>query len=487
MSKDYAETGQMQAYLSKIGSGLDEFLEFKHEDALAEGKNWREKLTEDLPIKGVGIDEVTTLLLDDVIANGSAVVRPGFTSFITAGGTTASAIASTAASIGSPQRYTLNAFNHLEELSLGWLAELCGVPSMKGIYSSGGSVANLIALGGARQWAFEQQGHDVSALGVDRKTVIYASEECHHTIQRSAGVLGLGRKSVRLIPCDENKRMRPASLLAAIKEDQEAGILPVAIVANVGSTNTGAIDPIREIGLIARENKIWFHLDGAYGLPGILDDRLTDLYGGLELADSVIVDPHKWLGACVGIAATFIRDREILHRAFTQEPADYLEGSVNFQDGANAPTHSMDDFGIPYYDFGVELSAPARGVAVWAMIKEIGAVGMSQRVRRHNDMAQQVAQRARSDDRLELVLEPSLSICCFRYVSSEVGDLNELNQRIHRRLVRGNKYIPSTTKVGDILAIRPCFVGARSETGDEDALVDEVLRLGDELVAEIGN
>lgn len=485
MSKDFAETGQFQTYLSKIGSGLDEFLKFEHPDALANGSNWREKLNEPIPQKGVGIEAVSEQLVTDVIANGSAIVRPGFTSFITTGGTTASAIASAAGSIGSPQRYTLNAFNYLEELSLNWLAQMCGVSTMKGIYSTGGSVANLIALGGARQWAFEQVGHDVAAEGVDRPTRIYASAECHHTIQRSAGVLGLGRRSVRLIECDEQKRMRPEALREAIEQDLAANILPVAIVANTGSTNTGAIDPINAIGEIARANKIWFHIDGAYGLPGILDERIAHLYEGLELADSVIVDPHKWLGACVGVAATFIRDREILHRAFTQEPADYLEGSVDHQDGANAPSHSMDDFGIPYFDFGVELSAPPRGVAVWAMLKEIGVAGMRDRVKRHNDMAQRVAERVRADSRLELVLEPSLSICCFRYIAPGIDDLNTFNQRIHRRLVRGNEYIPSTTKVDEVLAIRPCFVGARSVPGQDDGLVDEVLRLGDELVQEL--
>jgi aromatic-L-amino-acid decarboxylase len=486
MSKDFAETGQFQSYLSKIGAGLDEFVKFEHEDALALGKTWQESLNEPLPQTGVGLEAVSELLVEQVIANGSAIIRPGFTSFITTGGTTASAIASAAGSIGSPQRYTLNAFNFLEELSLDWLSEMCGVAGMKGIYSTGGSVANWIALGGARQWAFEQVGHDVAAEGVDRPVRIYASAECHHTIQRSAGVLGLGRRCVRLIACDDQKRMRPEALAAAIEEDLAANLLPVAIVANAGSTNTGAIDPIRAIGEIAVANKIWFHVDGAYGLPGVLDDRIAHLFDGLELADSVIVDPHKWLGACVGIAATFVRDRKILHRAFTQEPADYLEGSVDYQDGANTPTHSMDDFGIPYFDFGVELSAPSRGVAVWAMLKEIGVDGMRQRIKRHNDMAQRVAARARADDRLELVLEPSLSICCFRYVAPGIDDLNTFNQRIHRRLVRGNTFIPSTTKVGDILAIRPCFVGARSVTGQDDGLVDEVLRLGDQLLAELG-
>ena len=487
MTKDFAETGQFANYMGQIGESLDDFLKFEHDDALAGDANWREQLSEQLPQKGVGIDAVAQTLRNTVIANGSAIVRPGFTAFITTGGTTASSIASAAASIGSPQRYTLNAFNHLEELSLNWLAEMLELGDMKGLYSTGGSVANLVALGGARQSAFEKIGIDVASTGVDRKCCIYASAECHHTIQRSAAVLGLGRQSVRLIECDDQMRMRPDALRRAIEEDRKSGVFPIAVVANTGSTNTGAIDPIKEIGEIAKENDIWFHIDGAYGLPGILDERLRDRFVGVELADSVIIDPHKWLGACVGIAATFVRDRDILHRAFTQEPADYLEGSVDHQDGANAPSHSMDDFGIPYFDFGVELSAPPRGVAVWAMLKEIGVEGMRDRIKRHNDMATELGEFVRKHPKLELLLEPSLSICCFRFVDDAILDVNDFNQRIHRRLVRLNQFIPSTTKVGDALAIRPCFVGARSEKGQEIALAEEVVRLGEALLTEMRN
>jgi len=276
--------------------------------------------------------------------------------------------------------------------------------------------------------------------------------------------------------------MQVEALRRAVAEDRRSGILPLCIVANVGTTNTGAIDPLRAIGEIARENGIWFHVDGAYGLPGILDARVAPLYEGLELADSVIVDPHKWLGAAVGVAATFVRDRELLRRAFTQEPAHYLEGAVE-QSGSAAPAieHSLDDFGVPYYDFGVELSAPCRGVVVWALIREIGVRGVAERIRRHNDMAAYVAQAAREHPHLELLQEPTLSICCFRYVAPQLRDLDLLNQRLHRRLIRENQNMPSTTRVNGQLALRPCFVGARSNMSHAHALVDDVIRIGDEL------
>ncbi|MDT8419293.1 MAG: pyridoxal-dependent decarboxylase [Desulfuromonadales bacterium] len=485
MSKEHAETGNLQRFLAQVGAGLDQFLKFEHPDSLHPDRNWREYLDIPLPQHGVGIEQVAQELLNQIIPNGSPVPRPGFSSFITTGATTASTLASTAASVASPQRYMHTAFNFLEELSLQWLAEMCGIRNMQGVYSSGGSVANLVSLGGARQSAFEKTGHDPSANGVDRPVSVYASEECHHTIQRSCGVLGIGRHAVKLIPCDNEGRMRPDLLRRAIKEDRSDGRLPVAIVANAGTTNTGAIDPIQELGEIAVENSIWFHVDGAYGLPGILDGRISHLYQGLELADSVIVDPHKWLGASVGVAATFVRDRQVLYRAFTQEPADYLEGSVEHSEAAEVVIeHSLDDFGIPYFDFGVELSSPCRGVVVWALIREIGVEGMRQRVIRHNTMARYLARCAKEHPNLQVLSEPTLSICCFRYVSPDITDLDAFNQRLHRRLIRENEYMPSTTRVKGTLALRPCYVGARAHQSQVDGLLDAVLRIGQELTAE---
>lgn len=485
MSVDAAETGRLQALLSQVGAGLDEFLKFEHPDALHPGRRWREQLDITVPRKGIGIDGVADELVRHVVPNGSSIPRPGFSSFITTGATTAGTLASTAASIAAPQRYGHTAFNFLEELSLRWLADMFDLKSMQGVYSSGGSVANLLALGAARQSAFERLGRDPAADGVDRCVGVYATTEAHHTIQRSAGVLGIGRRAVRPIPCDHRGRMRVDALCRAIAEDRRSGILPMAIVANAGTTNTGAIDPLRSIGEIARDNGVWFHVDGAYGLPGMLDERVAGLYEGLELADSVIVDPHKWLGAAVGVAATFVRDRELLRRAFTQEPAAYLEGSMQQHDAEAARIeHSMDDMGVPYYDFGVELSAPSRGVVVWALIREIGVAGLRDRIRRHNDMAAHIAQVARAHPNLELMQEPTLSICCFRYVSPDVSDLDLLNQQLHRRLTRENRNMPSTTRVNGRLALRPCFIGARSEMSHAHALIADVLRIGAELVRE---
>jgi aromatic-L-amino-acid decarboxylase len=484
MSQDKAETGRLEELLARVGAGLDQFLKFEHPDAISRQETWRAALEQPVPQQGVGIDEVVHELIEQVIPNGSLVSKPGFTAFITTGGSSASTLASTAASIASPQRYMATAFNLLEEMSLDWLAQMFGLGDMKGIYSGGGSVANLVALGAARQSAFEKVGRDPALEGVDRSVAVYASHECHHTIQRAGGVLGIGRRAIRLITCDGQGRMLPESLRAAIEQDLATGILPMAIVANAGTTGTGAIDPLAAIGEIAREFDIWFHVDGAYGLPGILDERLSHLYRGLEMVDSVIVDPHKWLGAAVGVAATFVRDRSLLERAFTQESANYLEGTLEQSGAAGSIEHSMDDFGFPYFNHGTELSAPCRGVAVWAVIREIGVAGIRDRIVRHNDMARDLADYCRTHENLELLQEPTLSVCCFRYWSSQINDLDQFNQQLFWRLVRENEFIPSTTRVDGQLALRPCFLGARTENDQVEGLVQAVLRIGNTLVDE---
>lgn len=236
MQGDAAETGKLQALLSQVGAGLDEFLKFEHPDALHPGQRWRAHLDIPLPRQGIGIDRVTQELIRHVVPNGSATAKPGFSSFIASSGTSAATVASTAASIAAPQRYGLTAFNFLEELSLQWLAEMCGLQAMQGVYSSGGSVANLIGLGAARQNAFEKVGRDPAADGLDRPVAIYATAQAHHTIQRSAGVLGIGRRALRPIPCAHRGRMRVEELARAISADRASGILPMAIVANAGTT-----------------------------------------------------------------------------------------------------------------------------------------------------------------------------------------------------------------------------------------------------------
>ncbi len=481
MPHDLANCGPLSGHLNTLASHLDQFLRFEHADAMHDAERWMAALGGPLPDQGIGIERVLAQMGEFLIPAGSQIPNPACTAFITTGATSIGALATLASAVAAPQRLGLTAFHHLEELSLDWMADMFELPAgMKGLYSSGGSVANLVALGGARQWAMEQRGIDPARDGMRLPSRIYATAASHHTIQRAAAVLGLGRSAVVKVDSDVMGRMRPDALQRQLKADSEHDIVRVAVVANAGTTSAGAIDPLLELGRLAREHGVWFHVDGAYGLPGILDARMRPLYDGLELADSVVVDPHKWLGAPVGIGATFVRDRGILHRAFTQVASDYLEGACATDDAR----HSMDSLGIPYSDFGVELSAPSRGAVVWALIREIGREGLRERIVRHNSMARLVAELAASHPQLEVVQAPTLSICCFRFVSASWPDSNALNQRIHRALVHRGQNIPSTAVIDGKLAIRPCFVGARTEERHARALVDEVIEIGNGLLTE---
>ena len=475
-----AETGHLGEYVNRIGAALDAFLVGDHGDPMMRHAEWSAALTGPLPNEGVGAEAVLDELERIVIPNGARMSEPGFWGWITAGPSTVPTAASLAATVASPQRYTLTSFNHLEELSLDWLGELCSLaPHMKGVYSSGGSVANLVALGAARQWALEQVGVDPAADGnASHEVALYTSSESHHTILRSAGVLGIGRNNVRQIPTDDRQRMDVRLLIATLAKDLSAGIVPIAVSATAGTTNTGAVDPLRAVGEICGEHGVWFHVDGAYGLPGILDERVRPLFDGLNLADSVIVDPHKWLGAPVGIAATFVRDRSILHRAFTQEPAAYLEGS--FGNPAEVRV-SVDSMGVPYADFGVELSSPARGAVVWSILRELGRQGVAERIVHDNDLARHAASRARESDRLELLAEPTLSICCLRYRVEGLDDLDRFNATLFRRLVQETPFLPSATVVNGKYGLRPCFINGRTSVEHVDGFIDAVIRLGDEL------
>jgi aromatic-L-amino-acid decarboxylase len=442
-------------------------------------------LNQPLPERGVGLDQVLRELAETIIPYGLRIGSPGFCGWVTTAPTTAGTASSLAATVAGSQRYWVQPFNYLETIALRWLAELLGLPSdWQGVFTSGGSVANLIGLGAARQHAFERIGHDPARDGLppDSRWRIYASSEVHHVVNRAAGVLGLGRRAVASIAVDTAQRMDLDHLRKALEADRARGILPVAFVASAGTVNTGAIDPIEQIVEIASKNDAWLHIDGAYGLFGVLDSRVAPLFRGLERADSVTVDPHKWLAAPVGCGAVFVRDQALLGRAFTMEPAEYLEGAVGV--GTGQVQSPFDDFGELYHHFGVEASTPSRGVQVWAILREIGAEGMRERVMRHNDFARHLSSRVQEDDRLELLALPTLSICCFRYrpPQLEETELDELNAEIARRLRAEGAYVPSTTRVAGKLAIRPCYINPRTSLAEVNGLADRVRQIGDSLV-----
>jgi aromatic-L-amino-acid/L-tryptophan decarboxylase len=480
---DSSEMSRLGEAVTRLLPALEQFNRFEGIDQAArERGRWLAALERELPEQGCGLDEVLRELAEVAIPYGLRNGAPGFNGWVTTAPTTAATAAALAATVAGSQRWWVQPFNFLEALALRWLATLLGLPAdWQGTFTAGGSTANLVALGAARQSAFERLGIDPSLDGVPGSAArIYASTEVHHVVNRAAAVLGLGRHAVRAIQVDPDGRIELSDLRRALTVDRSAGIVPIALVATAGTVNTGAVDPIGPMADLAAEFGTWLHVDGAYGLFGRLDERVAWVYDGLERADSVVVDPHKWLATPVGIGAAFVRDRSVLGRAFTLEPAEYLEGAVQSDAGISSP---FDDFGELFHDFNLDQSAPSRGAVVWAVLREIGADGMRERVRRHRDFASRLAEIVTADERLELLAPPTLSICCFRYRPRDLDEeaLDRLNAEIARRLRAETPYIPSTTRVAGRLAIRPCYINPRTTLHEVEGLARAVRDLGDQL------
>ena len=269
---DTAETGRLTEAITRLLPELEQVWRWEEpERALSERDRWLEGLDRPLPETGVGMDQVLDELVRFVIPYGPSPGKPGFSGYIVNGATTTGVAAQLAAVTASPHRYLLTAPNHLEALSLQWLQSLLGVaPTHQVVYSTGGSVANLIALGTARQAAYEARGVDPAADGIDGPGRIYASVETHHTIARSAAVLGLGRRSVHPIPVDDHQRVDVDAIARAIAADRDAGLVPVAIVGTAGTTNTGAIDPLDELADLAEATGVgstWTAPTGCWPRP----------------------------------------------------------------------------------------------------------------------------------------------------------------------------------------------------------------------------
>ena len=488
---DASRVADLASALEAVTPALDAFVEDGStlpRDARAE---WLAVLERPLPRQGAGADEVLRVLREVVIPNGLRIGAGGFSGWVTTSATTLPAVAALSALVAGGQRYWLQPYHELEGIALGWLRELFGLPEgMQDVFVSGGSVANLVGLGTARQAAGERLGVDAARDGVAGlpEPRLYASSEIHRVVHRAAAVLGLGRESVVELPVDAGLRLDVAALRERLAADRAAGCTLIAVAVSAGTVNSGAVDPIAEVLEVCREHELWLHVDGAYGLPGMLDPEVAALFEGVAGADSVAVDPHKWLATGLDCGAVFVRDAGLLGRAFSLGDAEYLEPPAPEAVDARS---QFADFGVPYFDLGVEQSAPSRGVQVWSALLEIGAEGFAERVRRHNGFARRVQAAAEASLVLEVVTPAVLSICCFRYIPADApedapsgGDrealLDELNRELLRCMQERGRVAPSGTEIGGRFAIRPCFINPRTTAADVEALLSEVEACGAE-------
>jgi glutamate/tyrosine decarboxylase-like PLP-dependent enzyme len=356
---------------------------------------------------------------------------------------------------------------HLERCTVRWLAELVGFPG-DGVLVSGGAAGALTALTAARHRAAIADGWSDRVEGFTgeraAKFVIYVSTETHSCQHKAAQLLGFGDKGVRVIPTDAAGRMDAALLDAAISADRRAGLRPCCVVATAGIVTTGVIDPLGAIAEVCARERVWFHVDGSLGGFGMLDPRAAHLFDGLDRADSLSLDPHKWLSVPIDCAVILTRDLDDFRSAFSLVPS-YLRGRPG------------DDPWFSEYVF--DQTRPFRALKLWATLAATGRDEVRARICRNRDQALRLATQIRASSVLELVADPEMNIVTFRYVP---GD-DDLNRAIAVAVQRAGDVFLIGARVGGREVLRACFMHYGTSDTDVDRIIPAVLRAADDVLA----
>ena len=342
----------------------------------------------------------------------------------------------------------------IEQSVIGWLAEAVGCSAFRGTLCGGGSAANLMGLAMARE--AKLPANEAGA----RPCTVYASEQVHMSIPKAIAMLGIGRANLRLIPVDDDLRMRTDALEAAIAADRRAGMTPIAIVATAGSVNIGAIDPLPEIAEIARREALWLHVDGAYG--GLAALAVPEKFRGLERANSISLDAHKWFYQPLECGCLLYRDPQFARDAFSHTE-DYVRVM------ADDPTESF-----AFFEESMELSRRFRALKLWMSLQYHGKRAFREAISRDLAHAQLLAETIRSQAELELLAPVPLSAVCFRHRSKDNASI------LKRVIARGRVYLSNAT-IHRQFALRACFVNHRTTEDDVRAIVSEVIAAADEL------
>jgi aromatic-L-amino-acid/L-tryptophan decarboxylase len=409
--------------------------------------------------------------------------HPRFMAYITGTGTAPGAVADLLASgvnMNAGGWRLGPAATEVELALIRWFGQEFGLPpSVGGLMVTGGAMANFVALKVARDakapWDVREDG-----LLAGTPLTLYASDEVHVVTDRGADMLGLGHRAVRKIPTDRGLRMRVADLQEAIDRDRAAGSLPFAVVATAGTVATGAIDPLNEIADVCEREELWFHVDGAYGGPAVLADDLRPLFAGIERADSIAFDPHKWLytphsGGCV------------LFRDGSQQAASFLVAPAYIQEDKERSGH-----GVDFSTLGPQFSRGFLALKVWVSLLAHGRRAYAERISHDAALARYMGTRVEALPELELTAPVGLSICCFRYVPPSVPEgpegreyISTLNERLMTEIQLDGRAFCSNALLDGAWTLRACIVNFRTEADDVDALLDVAVELGRRLDAEL--
>ncbi len=365
--------------------------------------------------------------------------------------------------------------NYVEAQVLDWCKQMLGYPAeASGILVSGGSMANLVGLTVARN---TMAGFDLREQGLQattRKLVLYGSVEMHSSVQKAVELLGLGNAALRKIPVNADFEIEIAALETAIAADKAAGYQPFCIVGNAGTVNTGAIDDLSQLADICQREGLWYHVDGAFGALAALSPALRPRLAGMERADSLAFDLHKWMYMPYEVGCTLVRNAEDHRRAFSLTPAYLTHGERGMAAGS-----------LWFSDYGIQLSRGFRALKVWMSIKEHGLDKYARIIEQNVAQCRYLTALVEATPELELLAPTALNIVCFRYVAAGMSDeqLNALNHELLIQLQEAGIAAPSSTTLNGRFAIRVANTNQRSRREDFDLLVREVVRFGKTLAA----
>jgi aromatic-L-amino-acid/L-tryptophan decarboxylase len=357
------------------------------------------------------------------------------------------------------------AASEVEDQAVRWVSEFIRYPAAAGAFTSGGTISNVTALAAARERALP--GSRRRGMGAARGA-LYCSREAHYSVVRSAELLGIGSDGVRTLPQDAERRVLPEAVAEAVDRDRAAGIAPVAVVATAGTTLTGAVDPIDELADVCEARGVWLHVDGAYGVAAASTPSAGHRFDGVERADSLTLDAHKWLYLPKACGVVLVRRREDLHGALAHEE-DYIPHE--------RPDHHMVDITLEY-------SRPFRALKLWLAFRAHGAQAIRGAIERNLGQARLLYEEVgRHDDLEPLCGEPQLSVVPFRHVPAGVADLDDHNARLVQRLQEDGRVWIAPARVDGTVCLRPCVVNYRTTDEDVRALVELTRELGAELAA----
>jgi aromatic-L-amino-acid/L-tryptophan decarboxylase len=434
---------------------------------------------EPLPEEGRPFEEVLAFVGEHVLPYPMGNSHPRFFGFINATADPVGVLADYLAAAMNPNCWGGDhAAVHVETRALAWLAEMLGLPaSAEGIFVSGGSMANFTALAAARRAMTPGNVREDGLAGPDRpRLTVYASDQVHSCVDKAVDLLGLGTSQLRRIASDDAFRIRVDELERAVAADRAAGLTPAIVVGNAGTVNTGAIDPLGSLADFCGREKLWFHVDGAYGALASIVPSLAPLFSGMERADSLAADPHKWLYMPYEVGATFVREPGRLGAAFRKFP-EYLA------------TDAESPFPGPawFAERGVELSRGFKALKVWMGLKTHGRRAYAARIESDVRLARFLSDAVDRRPDLERLAEPVLSIANFRYrpKARALPDeaLDRLNRRIIHRLVGDGSFFLAPTVLKGRTALRVSITNFRTREEDLVFLLDEAERVGRELAA----